>query len=213
MRIAQHQNHPFNQNESMNDKVPCEGCQALILPSTAERTGGFCMPCKSGYRKNIEQAKEHYKKERELEKTCLYRALWRELYDKVFNKLEGFDGLTKEEKTYYSVNILSSEVYNGGFVQYFDNTSGSEYKFAEHGLIQLGAQNSLKLLREAKNILFGLNTIPKDQEQRWKLMRSHNQEPNLDALDTEFYQDSDELDNKLESYAIKFELIQNTHNK
>jgi hypothetical protein len=50
----------------MSDKVLCKECSVKILPSTADRTGGMCMPCKNGYRKNIEQAKEYYKKEREL---------------------------------------------------------------------------------------------------------------------------------------------------
>jgi len=31
-------------------KVPCSGCGALILPTTAARTGGLCMPCSTGQR-------------------------------------------------------------------------------------------------------------------------------------------------------------------
>jgi hypothetical protein len=29
----------------MTEKIPCNSCEALILPDTAERTGGLCMPC------------------------------------------------------------------------------------------------------------------------------------------------------------------------
>ena len=31
----------------MSDKIPCitEGCKATILQTTADRTGGYCMPC------------------------------------------------------------------------------------------------------------------------------------------------------------------------
>jgi hypothetical protein len=32
-------------------KTPCANCGALILPITAERTGGFCMPCSKGKRR------------------------------------------------------------------------------------------------------------------------------------------------------------------
>jgi len=32
----------------MSVKIPCKECSALILPSTGERTGGLCMPCKNG---------------------------------------------------------------------------------------------------------------------------------------------------------------------
>lgn len=31
-------------------KIPCEDCGALILPITAQNTGGLCMPCKKARR-------------------------------------------------------------------------------------------------------------------------------------------------------------------
>ena len=78
----------------MSEKIPCTECGELVLPSTAERTGGLCMPCKSGNRENIERGKEYYKKQRELDKTCPYRALWKELINKVYHTESGFDGAT-----------------------------------------------------------------------------------------------------------------------
>ena len=36
-------------------KRRCQKCGALILPQTAERTGGVCMPCKNGTRDRIEK--------------------------------------------------------------------------------------------------------------------------------------------------------------
>lgn len=35
---------PVQDNESKPVKVPCRFCGSLILPATAQRTGGFCMP-------------------------------------------------------------------------------------------------------------------------------------------------------------------------
>ena len=32
-------------NEPEPERVPCEKCKALILPATAKKTGGLCMPC------------------------------------------------------------------------------------------------------------------------------------------------------------------------
>ncbi len=159
------------------------------------------MPCKNGNRKNIEQAKEYYKKERELEKTCPFRALWRELVDKVYNREGG---------TYYAVNTLSGEVYNGGFIQYFENTAGEHYKYAELGLESLSATQSLMLLRQAKTALFSSAIVPTDQTQRWSIIRKNIDEPDLDVFDTEFYKDEDKLGDKLEDYAIKSFLIKNT---
>jgi len=170
----------------MTEKIPCIECGAAVLPSTAERTSGLCMPCKNGNRKNIEQAKEYYKRERELDKTCPFRALWRELVVKVYKQEGGFSSLTEEEKLYYAVNTLGGEVFNGGFVQYFDNSSGENYHYAEFGLIRVGATHSLKLLRQAKKELIGSLSVPQDQAERWTAIRKNSEEPDLDKLDSEF---------------------------
>ena len=193
----------------MSDKIPCTECGAMVLPSTAERTGGLCMPCKNGTRKSMDLAKERAAKERELEKTCPYRALWRELVDKVYNQSGGFNALSANEKLYYSVNVVIGEVYNGGFDQYFTNTSAELYRDAEHGLVQLGATNSIKLLRQAKEQLFGSKQVPKSQTERWELIRKLDRPTDLDSLDTEFYKDLDNLDKKLEAFALEVGLVKN----
>lgn len=193
----------------MSEKIPCTGCGAAILPSTAERTGGQCMPCKNGTRNKIEQAKKYYERERELDRTCPFRALWRELVDKVYKQEGGFSKLTEDERVYYSVNVLSCEVYNGGFIQYFNNTSGEHYRYAELGLIRLGAKNSLKLLRQAKTELFGDAGVSRDQVERWAQIRKRCEEPDLDTLDQQFYKDPDSLEDKLMGLAVETGLIEN----
>ncbi|MBY6031566.1 DMP19 family protein [Marinobacter daepoensis] len=185
----------------MNEKVPCAECGAAILPGTAERTGGLCMPCKNGNRKNIEQAKAYYRRERELDKTCPFRALWRELVDKVYNREGGFSQLTDDEKLYYAVNVLIGEVYNGGFNQYFDNSAGGHYRHAELGLIQLGATHSLELLRQAKATLFGAADVPGNRAERFAALDQIAEPPNLKALNDQFYEDPDALEDKLRAFA------------
>jgi len=37
-----------NGREAAEQKVPCKRCGAMILPGTAKRTGGLCMPCREG---------------------------------------------------------------------------------------------------------------------------------------------------------------------
>ncbi len=193
----------------MAEKVACTECGALILPTTAAKNGGMCMPCKTGNRKNIENAKLYYAREKELDKTCPFRAMWRELVDKVHNQEAGFKGLTEEEKIYFSVGVLNSEAYNGGLIQFFENTSGEYYRYAELGLIRLGANNSLSLLRATKKELFGDGEVPKDQEKRWTLLRNQNSEDVLDKLDTEYYKDLDDLDTKMEIFAKDNGLVEN----
>jgi len=193
----------------MSDRTPCKECDASILLSTSERTGGFCMPCKNGYRKNIEESKKYYAKEKELNEICPFRALWRELMDKVYNKESGFNGLSDKEKLYYTVSVFCSEIYNGGFIQYFDNSSGEHYLYAEKGLINLNAVYSLKLLHQAKEELFGKDNVPTDRTKRCNYTQQSVVGLKLNELDTEFYKDLDDLDNKLEVFAIHANLVQN----
>lgn len=193
----------------MTDKVPCTKCEALVLPSTAERTGGVCMACKNGIRESMEESKEYYKRERELEKTCPFRLFWSDLVDRVYDEKKGFKTLSDEEKFYYSVNCLSGEVYNGGFDQYFSNSSGENYIYAELGLVQLGATNSLGLLRKAKKLVFGSSSVPKEQHLRQVATSNGKVSSALDDLDTEFYKDTDQLSEKLESYAKSKGLVKN----
>src|SRR5215472_8518696 len=133
----------------MSEKVPCSRCGALILLSTAERTGGSCQPCRGGYRDSLLRAIE----EREQAKNDPRRNLWVSLVRRV-NQSSGFcDALSHEEKLYFAVGLLQAEVYNGGFDQYFFNSSGSHYAAAEEGLIVLGAFETLGLLHAAKEVL------------------------------------------------------------
>ena len=193
----------------MSDKIPCKECSALILPSTGERTGGLCMPCKNGTRKSMEASKESYRRERELDKTCPYRALWKILCDKVYDKPNGFYELSENERIYFAVNVLSGEVYNGGFEQFFGNSSGEYYAYADLGLMRISASSSLRLLRKAKEIAFGDNKVPDNQGDLWGVLKKLPDESELDALDTEFYKDDDQLDQKLEKFAIDTGLIEN----
>ena len=193
----------------MTEKVACIECGVLILPTTATKNNGMCMPCVTGNRDNIENAKTYYAKERELDKTCPFRAMWRELVDKVHSKPTGFNDLTEEEKIYYAVSILDSETYNGGILQFFENSSGEHYRYAELGLIRIGANNSLALLRAAKKELFGDSDVPKDREKRWSAMQDINYEDKLDSIDDEYYKDLDDIENKMESFAIEAGLVKN----
>jgi len=43
---------------SDSEKILCLDCGAMILPSTAEKNNGLCMPCKSGIRASIEEKKK-----------------------------------------------------------------------------------------------------------------------------------------------------------
>jgi len=197
----------------VTDKIPCTKCGALILPATAERTGGICMPCKQGIRESIDESKETYKKQKEYDP---YQELWNSLVDRAYKDDNGFDNLNENEKIYFYLRILDSEVYNGGMHQYFSNSSGELYEETIKYLKLLNALNSLELLKKAKKILFGNASVPKDQIERNNLMKQYPEEDDapepvwsveLDKIDDEYYKDADEIGEKMNHFTKKTGII------
>jgi len=180
-------------------RVPCTKCGAEILPETFSRTGGLCMACKNGIRENIEGAKVYYQQMREYDPN---RELWKSLVQRVYHTDEGFAGLTTNEKIYYAVCCLNGEVYNGGMIQFFDNSSGTRYQMAVRGLETLEAKAVLELLLKAKVILFDDRDPPEDTTLRRQLMRSGDEiEAAVGSIEEEFYKDPDQLGEKLKAFA------------
>jgi hypothetical protein len=168
------------------------------------------MPCKGGYRERIEEGKRQRERERAYEQSA-ERKYWLNLVQRVHETPEGFYGLAEQEKLYYAVSCLIGEVYNGGFDQFFSNSSGALYAHALNGLFELEAEASAALLVQAKEALFGQQPVPLDRALRLKLMPTVAAESpavseRLDALDTAFYADSDRLAERCAAYAAEHQL-------
>ena len=164
----------------MTDRLPCRACGHLILPTTAARNDGLCIPCKGGYRQNIEDGKRfHTERRRYLASPqALY---WSALVNRVYDGGEGFAGLSPAERSYYAVSVLSGEVHNGGFDQYFGNSSGDQYQAARAGLRELEAEDALALLERAAALLFGDGPVPVSQAERQLRMPTWADEPDRDC--------------------------------
>ena len=192
-------------------KVPCSDCGVLILQETAERNGGLCLPCRSGTRSRIEASKAAAKRERELDANDPTRIYWRKLVDMVFKAPDGLRSLSEVERQYWAVGCLSGEVYNGGFEQYFHNSSGSTYNDALKGLEAMGAQASLILLQKAKQVVFGFQAIPEDTGMRRSMltpMGDESHQRRLDELDKQFWADPDNLAELSQDFAVRHVLLQ-----
>lgn len=168
------------------------------------------MPCKGGYRERIEEGKRRREQERAYEQSA-ERKYWLNLVHRVHETPEGFHGLAEQEQLYYAVSCLIGEVYNGGFDQFFSNSTGSLYSYALNGLFELEAEASTALLVQAKELLFGEHPVPLDRTQRCQRMPTVAADSpliskRLDALDTAFYADPDRLAERCKTYAIKHQL-------
>jgi hypothetical protein len=194
----------------MTDKIACKKCGELILPSTAEKTAGLCMPCKGNYRRNIEDSKLRHEEQKKLENTPA-RKHWIWLVKQVYETTAGYKGLSRENQLYFAANIVAGEVYNGGFDQYFTNSSGDFYLDSLEALKRIGALNSHNLLLKAKAVLFGDTEVPEDKIERFDVIQKqapteeamNEKQRQLDHLDAQFYEDPDKFDRLLSSFAEK----------
>ena len=184
----------------MIQRVPCKTCGDSIHPDTAAKNDGLCMPCKGGYKQRIEDGKKRRQQEREYDKSP-ERLYWLGLIKRVHHE-PGFDALGAAEKTYYAVSCLIGEVYNGGFYQFFSNTSGSLYGYALDGLMEMEAAKSVQLTIRAKEFLFGNHTVPTDHRARNDLLPElEGLDEALNKVDKPFWEDPDKLGERCEQFA------------
>ncbi|MDR3157534.1 MAG: DMP19 family protein [Zoogloeaceae bacterium] len=107
------------------------------------------------------------------------------------------------------------EVCNGGFDQYFHNSSGDYFDSAVEGLRTIGALESLRLLLAAKEVLFGDAAVPVDTGDRRIFLAAadseteSNRDEALDALDRAFYEDPDKFADRMREFAKKHDLQKN----
>lgn len=71
--------------------------------------------------------------------------------DRIFEVLpsSGFDALSQPQKLYYAAFVCHNEVNNGGFSQYFMNSSGSHWQDALAGFKAMGFVERSEILNEA----------------------------------------------------------------
>jgi hypothetical protein len=82
---------------------------------------------------------------------------------------EAMERLTPGQRSFYLNQSLEREVNNGGFDQFFFNSSGNFAHETVDSLEAIGAKKTADLLREAIDA-FPESRVPKDREERGNLM-------------------------------------------
>lgn len=194
-------------------KQPCVECGALILLATAASTGGKCLPCNRGTRANIEAGRKRdaeNRKRRAAKQAALQRirqkhsptfrdflkeedplgVVWTFLLEIVHAepRIEAIDSLAPEARVVYVTELLAGEVHNGGFHQYFSNSSGKHALEALRALQTLDAVEASSLFAKAIDA-FPDRHVPHDRVLRNELLDAAQQErPGFfDELDTQYY--------------------------
>lgn len=163
------------------------------------------MACKQGIRASMEVSREFYQKLKEYDP---YRELWTWLVAKE-QADPGLSAFSVAHRHYFAVSVLEGEVYNGGFDQFFTNSSGAYFALASSGLQVLEAEASLRLLQAAARALFGDEPPSADQQERWDAMERHALAhggvdavaARLEPLDRAFCNDPDALVERLSAFA------------
>lgn len=112
--------------------------------------------------------------------------------------------LNDRQRIYLAVKWLDIEVRNGGFSQYFFNSSGNQWESARTGLSEIGAIEHSNLLNEAIGI-FGSNGPSSDRKERFEQLRTieSKSEVPFEKMDDRYYDLTENLEVLLLKYAIK----------
>lgn len=113
-----------------------------------------------------------------------------------------FEEQTAAEKVYHLIWELEAEVNNGGFAQYFANSSGDYAIHVVAALRAIGANAAADIAQRAIAIVFGSLPPPMDREQREATLAriAPSQQEDLNACDNAFFKYPDNLTNLLYDY-------------
>ena len=123
--------------------------------------------------------------------------------DPFFSRLDsvGFNNLSEVEKTFICVWSLEGEVSNGGFDQWFFNSSGDWAFETPPSLIRIGAESTAKIVKEAISHFPNGNPSVDLEKRRNQMEKVTNViESKWDELDNQFNKYEDDLEELLVQY-------------
>lgn len=175
----------------MDEKIPCSECGKPVSAMQAAKRDGLCLRCKA--------------------KRNPFFVLYSSLIERVCNSLDGFERLSEAEKVYYALTLFQNEVNNGGFHQFFFNSSGGHFELIKHNLLAFNEPVLLALVNQAKQIVFPDCAVPVEKSKRRTSMSWTDSATDviaeLDALDRQFYNQPSTLEPKLEEFARTHGLV------
>lgn len=117
---------------------------------------------------------------------------------------EKIDKLNDSQKTFLLIENLEREINNGGFNQFYFNSSGDFANETVDALIKIGANKTAEIVKKA-NSEFNNGTVPKDRRKRHIELEKIEEkaEEKWDNLDTQFYKYEDNLTELLIAFVLK----------
>lgn len=114
------------------------------------------------------------------------------------------DKLNSSQQTFLYVENLEREINNGGFNQFYFNSSGDFSQESVIALLEIGADKTAEIVKKA-NSEFKKGIVPKDRTERQNELELIEQkaEENWNKCDSEFYKYQDNLTELLIAFVIK----------
>jgi hypothetical protein len=112
--------------------------------------------------------------------------------------------LSAPERIFYICQTLESEINNGGFSQFYFNSSGDLAAETPDAFLEIGANRTSNIVRQA-NSLFE-NCLNRDRVQREEMLNKYitdEIEEKLNSLDNDFYKYEDDLAKLNLDYVIR----------
>ena len=116
-----------------------------------------------------------------------------EIIGKKIPEKDNFSNLNEFEKTFIYLDVLEDSVTNGGFIQFFFNSSGQFTHEVFQAYLTIKAENTVDILTKAI-YLFPVIPVPKNLRIRQQILMEKNTNSDLwDELDTQFYKYEDNI--------------------
>jgi hypothetical protein len=118
---------------------------------------------------------------------------------------DNMDELNKYQRNFYLIQNLEREVNNGGFSQYFYNSSGEHANETITSLKAINADKTAQLLQHAID-QFPSGNVPKNRMERTKVLKTIEAKatPVFNTLDRQFYNYDDDLNTLNIEYIRKY---------
>lgn len=117
---------------------------------------------------------------------------------------ENMQALTLPERTVYITLTTESEIMNGGFDQFFNNSTGNFSCEIVEAFTRIGAVQTAAICQKALAV-FGLE-LPSDWTKRQELLEEISSDETYDALeecDDAFYERPEDLDQLHYAYVLQ----------
>ena len=116
-----------------------------------------------------------------------------EIIGKKIPEKDNFSNLNEFEKTFIYLDVLEDSVTNGGFIQFFFNSSGQFTHEIFQAYLAIKAENTVDILTKAI-YLFPEIPVPKNLRVRQQILMEKDTNIDLwDELDSQFYKYEDNI--------------------